>query len=87
MNAPKNERRLAMATLKTTGSARICHFSLVLQREGALSQRTGEVKRCGFFHREKRRCICCGKRISNRSLGGYDGHSALTGPLWCLRCC
>jgi hypothetical protein len=34
----------------------------------------------------QRRCVSCNCCITNRKLGGYDGRSALTGPLWCLRC-
>ena len=86
MKRKKEERRLCGATLKTTGLARIYHFPLFLQRESALGQRNGEVKRSGFFHREKRRCFCCGRRISNRSLGGHRRKSALAGDLWCLHC-
>ena len=33
-----------------------------------------------------RRGVSCDSRISNRNLGGNDGRSALTGPVWCLRC-
>jgi len=39
-------------------------------------------------HRRKpaRRCVSCGCLITNRSLGGNSGRSALTGPVWCLYC-
>ena len=86
MNPPKQKRRLCGATLKTTGLARIYHFPLFLQRETGLRQRNGQVKHCGLFHQEKRRCVSCGRRITNRNLGGNDRRSALSGPLWCLRC-
>ena len=86
MNHKRNERRLRRATLKTTGSARIYHFPLFLQRGTALRQRDGQVKHCAFFYRGKRSCVSCGRRITNRNLGGDDGRSALSGPLWCLRC-
>jgi hypothetical protein len=33
-----------------------------------------------------RRCVVCNAPVSNRSLGGHSGRSALTGPLWCLDC-
>ena len=33
-----------------------------------------------------RRCAVCAARVTNRNLGGYDGRSALTGDLYCLRC-
>jgi hypothetical protein len=33
-----------------------------------------------------RRCVACGSRVTNRTLGGNDGRSALSGPVWCLRC-
>ena len=86
MNHKRNERRLCGATLKTAEVVRIYHFPLFLQRETALRQRKGEAKRCRFFHQRKRSCVCCGRRIRNRSLGGYSGRSALSGFLFCLRC-
>ena len=33
-----------------------------------------------------RRCVACDKPVTNRNLGGYDGRSALSGPLWCINC-
>lgn len=33
-----------------------------------------------------RRCVACGVPVTNRNLGGNDGRSALSGPLWCLEC-
>jgi hypothetical protein len=33
-----------------------------------------------------RRCVSCGRFVGNSNLGGYDGKSALSGRLWCLRC-
>ena len=33
-----------------------------------------------------RRCVACGSRVTNRNLGGNDGRSALSGPVWCLSC-
>jgi hypothetical protein len=33
-----------------------------------------------------RRCAACDSHITNRNLGGNDGRSALSGPVWCLRC-
>ena len=33
-----------------------------------------------------RRCVVCGRPVDNGSLGGHDGHSALSGPVRCLRC-
>jgi len=33
-----------------------------------------------------RRCVSCDSRLTNRNLGGYDGRSALSGPLWCYHC-
>jgi len=36
--------------------------------------------------RAVRRCVACGRRVTNRSLGGWSGRSALTGPVWCLDC-
>jgi hypothetical protein len=32
-----------------------------------------------------RRCVCCGCRISNRTLGGHDGRP-MSGRVWCYRC-
>jgi hypothetical protein len=41
-----------------------------------------------FFARqpELRRCVACNVEVTNESLGGYDGRSALSGDLWCLAC-
>ena len=42
-----------------------------------------------FLQRTKvpaRRCVSCNSRITNRNLGGNDGRSALSGPVWCLSC-
>ena len=33
-----------------------------------------------------RRCVSCDSRVTNLNLGGYGDRSALTGPIWCLRC-
>ena len=33
-----------------------------------------------------RRCVSCDSRVTNQNLGGFGGRSALTGPVWCLRC-
>lgn len=33
-----------------------------------------------------RRCVSCYSQITNRNLGGYDGRSASTGEVYCLRC-
>ena len=33
-----------------------------------------------------RRCVSCDSRVTNRNLGGYDGRSARTGPVWCVNC-
>jgi len=33
-----------------------------------------------------RRCVSCNSRLTNHNLGGNDGRSALTGPVWCLDC-
>jgi hypothetical protein len=33
-----------------------------------------------------RRCASCDARVSNRSLGGFNGRSALSGVLFCQRC-
>jgi hypothetical protein len=38
------------------------------------------------FCRSIRRCVACDSRVTNRNLGGSDGNSALTGPVWCLSC-
>lgn len=37
-------------------------------------------------HRAVRQCVACGRFVGNSNLGGYDGKSALSGRLWCLRC-
>jgi len=33
-----------------------------------------------------RRCVCCGRRITNRSLGGHARKSALAGELFSYGC-
>jgi hypothetical protein len=33
-----------------------------------------------------RRCVSCDTPVTNRNLGGFDGHSALIGSLWCYHC-
>jgi hypothetical protein len=43
-------------------------------------------KRSRRGHNDRRQCVCCGTRVSNRNLGGYCGRSAMTGPLYCFRC-
>jgi hypothetical protein len=43
----------------------------------------------GFLQPAKipvRRCVACGSRVTNQSLGGHDGRSALSGSLWCYDC-
>jgi hypothetical protein len=36
--------------------------------------------------RQIRWCVVCNCSVTNDNLGGYDGRSALTGELYCLRC-
>jgi hypothetical protein len=36
--------------------------------------------------RAVRQCVACGTRVTNRSLGGWSGRSAMTGGLWCAEC-
>jgi hypothetical protein len=36
--------------------------------------------------RAVRQRVACGMRVTNRSLGGWSGRSALTAPVWCLDC-
>lgn len=38
------------------------------------------------FKAKGRRCVSCDSRVTNRNLGGHDGRSAVTGPVWCLDC-
>jgi hypothetical protein len=77
-------RRLCAAPPKTNEVCIAYQFPFPLQPLG--NGRNGEVKRCGFSHHERRQCACCGRRITNRLLGGYFGRSALTGLLFCYRC-
>jgi hypothetical protein len=37
-------------------------------------------------HDATRRCVSCGRFVGDGNLGGHDGRSALTGPVWCLSC-
>jgi hypothetical protein len=43
------------------------------------------AKRSRHRH-DRRECVCCSARVSNRNLGGFSGRSALIGELYCLRC-
>ena len=36
--------------------------------------------------KQRRACVACGFAVTNRNLGGHDGRSALSGPIWCQRC-
>jgi hypothetical protein len=36
--------------------------------------------------RAHRQCVACNSRVTNRNLGGHDGHGALSGPVWCYAC-
>jgi hypothetical protein len=38
------------------------------------------------FEPNLRFCVACSAGVTNLNLGGYTGHSALTGQLYCLRC-
>jgi hypothetical protein len=69
---PKKERGLR-ATLSTVQLKAAYRFLVALQ---AFSARKGAI----------RRCVSCDSRVTNRSLGGNSGPSALTGLLWCLQC-
>ena len=86
MKRKRNGRRLSPAAPKTNRVKGAYQFPHFLQ---PLSNGTnGEVKFCDPFHQQdEMRCVCCRKRISNRSLGGFDGKSAMSGRLWCLSCC
>jgi hypothetical protein len=68
---PKKERGLG-ATLKTVQLLAAYRFSLAPQV---------------FSHRKEaiRHCVSCDSRVTNRTLGGNSGRSALTGLLWCLQ--
>jgi hypothetical protein len=35
---------------------------------------------------QPRRCAACGCRVTNGNLGGFVGHSALSGSLFCYHC-
>ena len=67
---PKKERRLCGTALRQLQLQRAYRLLSFLQ------VRKGAV----------RRCVSCDSRVTNRSLGGNDGRSALTGNLYCLRC-
>ena len=87
MKRKRDGRRLCPASPKTAEVVQIYLIIFFLQ-PFQLASRNGEVKKRSRdpFHREKRRCVCCRRRISNRSLGGYSGRSALSGSLFCYRC-
>jgi hypothetical protein len=70
MNGPPKEKRGCYAALKTTELLRAYWVLTFLQRTKVPA----------------RRCVSCNSRITNRNLGGNDGRSALSGPVWCLSC-
>ncbi len=73
MSPPLKEKRGCNTALKTAEVSATYHLSLALQIfSGARAA--------------SRRCVACNAHVTNRNLGGNDGRSALTGPVWCLRC-
>jgi len=59
------------------------------QIAGAAKLRLLPVYRCLQLaqpRRVVRQCVACGTRVTNGSLGGSSGRSALTAPVWCLNC-
>ena len=82
---------LASEALKTTESSPSYYFlpPLQVEREWRGAGKNGEVKkrsRDPFHQQDERCCVCWGVVVTNRSLGGFDGRSALSGRLWCYHC-
>lgn len=73
MTGPSKERGGLPTALKVAKLPTSYRLSLLLQ---VFSRRTAAV----------RLCVSCDSRITNRNLGGNSGRSALSGPVWCLRC-
>jgi hypothetical protein len=73
MSSQKAERTLCGSSLRNTDLTRWYHLPRPLQAFAVGKANT-------------RRCVACDSRVTNRSLGGNDGRSALTGPIWCLDC-
>jgi hypothetical protein len=73
MNATeKKKRRPAETALPNVKLHGSYHWALFLQ---AFRQKPAT-----------RRCVACDVRVTNSNLGGSDGRSALSGPLWCRLC-
>jgi len=70
MSPPPKEKRGCNTALKTAELLATYHLSLALQ---VFSGRRAA----------SRRCVACRAHVTNRNLGGHDGPSALTGPVWC----
>jgi hypothetical protein len=76
------------AGLKRSESAQTYGLSLFVQPVLWLAHNGAQGKekaRSLFLTRGDRRCASCGCRVTNRNLGGHDGHS-LSGNVWCLLC-
>jgi len=64
------------------------------KREGRSARaavlQTQRLARCyrafRFPQRKKRKCGFCGGTVSNKTLGGFTGRSALSGNLFCYGC-
>jgi hypothetical protein len=87
MSPPKEERRLCGATFKTAEVPQTYYILLPLQVGRGQARRNREVKkrsRDPFHQQDERCCVCWGVVVTNRSLGGFDGRSTLSGRLWCL---
>jgi len=73
MKSVRKEKRGLPTALKIAELATPYRFSIFLQ---AFSCRRAATPRC----------TACNSTINNRNLGGNSGRSALSGPVWCLRC-
>ena len=89
MNHKREKCRLREATLKTAEVPQTYYIFLPPQVGRGRAGENGEVKFRDPFHQQDdiRHCVCCRVVVINDSLGGYDCRSALSGRLWCLRCC
>ena len=72
MQTQKKKRRPAKTAFRNVEQRGSYHWALLLQAFRPTPA--------------TRRCVACNVRVTNSNLGGADGKSALTGPLWCRLC-
>ena len=69
MDAPPKEKRDVQAALLTD--------SKLAKYYRARRSFQASVSKCSIRgHSDRRECVCCSARVTNRSLGGFSGRSA-----------